>query len=1274
MLKAVERFPAPKCDADTRRKALAVVKNWIKGGDACDDGEGVCEGGLEHEGGATHNEPIMWLSGAPGVGKSAIIQTACEALLGKNSPVDASHFFGRGKGKREKAFYFPATVAYQIGRSSTVHRTLIRMVIKDDPAVLTEAVDEQFRKLVVDTVAMAEKELLCWKPLTIVIDGLDEVDNVGDQIAILELVFTAATKNGMRFLIASRPEQAIHTFFHRPDVLPYVHHVRLDEETFQTSQDIYVFLVKAFARIRQSRPWFFRRDVLPSDELWPGTTILRQLVAYSDAQFIFSHLIIESIEADTLTHPDEQLRSILMHTASDTFSKLDALYHQILSRCLQGPPSRRHQNKVRLMGILHVIIAWPEELSIAGIADMLDEEKPLVENVIRGPMRCMFKIEDDNPHCYVTLCHKSLRDCVLNHSRAGEFFIGSDNPNLSTLDLLYHEILSRCLRGHPSERDRNKARLIGILRVIIAWPEELSIAGIADVLGEGKPAVENVIQGPMRCLFELSFSLVKLCRASLRTCVLNPNCAGEFFIGSDDPNISTRDALYHEILSRCLRGSPSERDRNKAISMGILRVIICWPLELSIAGIADVLDEEESVVGNVIRGPMRCLFKIHVDNQTSCVALCDRSLKDCVLKTDHAGEFFISSANPDELFIEILSRPPPSDPRHSFPPHLLMDVLQCIQALTCMFTIKASPDVISSILNVDPDIVRNVFHGPHRSLFVPVPQDYWYHPFAVHTFSKFLADNRRSGRFAVPYSQAVGTVVGRMLSIPSPCDPQTSFSRQDLMGVLQVSKMWSKHPLSLLEAAGLLGIAPSVVQNVAGGPQSGLWCMSTGRLQLSKAVVSGNFFSGENRSAGFHVFQESEDALLISLLSRPPPNDPQKSFSRRDLGRVLHVILCFNHSLDIPDIASILRIDPGVVRNIIYGPQEYFFVQEFGGVCFRPNVDDRFFRDASRSGEFYLSDTDAASLPVPILCHSPPPDPERSFTRQDLMRVFLATILLGDRKSTIDDIVALLRMEPDVVRNVVNGPQHLLFRVWARKSDGTVLQTALRDSWFDASYSSQGFCISNAEIDALLIAILARAPPADAQKSYCRQDLMAVICTVLTFNGLTFNELASVAGLEIDIVKNVVQGPHQFLLKMYGYFSYLPLAAIRSFFHNPHRSQQFYISRDDCDAFLIHYLSLPPPDDPKRSYSRQCFIEILRLLFVSNLSTLGRIELYDVASKLNVSRSMVGNVVLGPHKVLFDVNFDYTIKSHWISFESRVPDIKNFLLDPTRSREFYLGP
>jgi len=62
LLNSGERYPAPHCHPGTRIAAKKVVKDWIG------------------RRGFGSEKKLMWISGPPGVGKSAILQTVCEEL------------------------------------------------------------------------------------------------------------------------------------------------------------------------------------------------------------------------------------------------------------------------------------------------------------------------------------------------------------------------------------------------------------------------------------------------------------------------------------------------------------------------------------------------------------------------------------------------------------------------------------------------------------------------------------------------------------------------------------------------------------------------------------------------------------------------------------------------------------------------------------------------------------------------------------------------------------------------------------------------------------------------------------------------------------------------------------------------------------------------------------------------------------------------------------------------------------------------------------------
>ena len=435
-LKSGVRYPAPTCHPHTRQEAQAVVKNWI------------WRRGEESE------KDIMWMSGPPGVGKSATIQTVCEVLdvdvksrsccgivfekrygpcaftsrrnilLTFFRYIDASYFFARGMGDQEKAASFPATIAYQLAHGSSSFSRSIKKAIAANPSIFEESWPSQFRQLVLKP---ATERWLFLGPITIVIDGLDECDNVSDQVQLLELILEAVATKRMRFFIASRPEEQIRSFFSKMHVSQHTCHIRLDGETFQTRREIELFLRAKFARIRQRSGACLP---LKNGEDWPGDVVIRQIADESDSLFMYPELAVGFIDLPGFSL-DEQLHTLLSLPAGSVFSKIDALYRAILS-CRPSSELRRDDNslvdyRVVMMGILRIITTEPNgPFSPVRIAQILREEVEIVQSIIQGPIRLLCIGVSADPHFPIALRHKSIRDYLLDNRRSRKFFISTD--------------------------------------------------------------------------------------------------------------------------------------------------------------------------------------------------------------------------------------------------------------------------------------------------------------------------------------------------------------------------------------------------------------------------------------------------------------------------------------------------------------------------------------------------------------------------------------------------------------------------------------------------------------------------------------------------------------------------------------------------------------------------------------------------------------------------------------------------------------------------------
>ena len=707
----------PRCYPGTRQSALLVVTDWIFGRR---DGTG---------------KSIMWVTGAPGIGKTAILQTVCETLASSDQPtawlsstvlalgecfpileatcsalksgtsIDASFFFARGEVTREKAFYFPATIAYQIAQSRTSYRSAVRMELAKRPCTLSETFSSQFRRLIINP---AKTLAPFQNPIIIVIDALDECDSIVDQATLLNLILEACATSKIRFLIASRREQNISSFFRRADVAQHTCCVQLDDALFNTNHDIELFLRSEFNRIRLSKPEACSR--LPNGEDWPGSAVIRELATYSDSQFMFPHLAIEYIDTEFFS-PHQQLQNLLTSPPPSVFQKLDSLYHLILSR---RPPSPFQYSDANaelnhypglVSGILRVINLWPGgPFSAARIAGILGEKVDVVQQTIRGPLRSLFKLSED-PESVVTFCHRSLADCLSDPRRAGEHFIPRDG-----LDPLYHRILSRqppsgLLSSHYREA------LKGVILVLATWPIQSSVPEIASLLDLTPSVVRSVVSGPAQPLFTTNLEgAVLFSHISIKNFFMDVDRSGEFFIPSDRP-----DALLLQILSR----QPPSPDKgpwntySRDVLIDVLRVVITWPGLLTVAEIAATLHTLPTVVQSVFDRLPRSLF-VSGEHLVAFNPHC--GIEAFLLDANRSGEFFIPDGSAEALSVHLLSRRPPVDIQPPLPRGGLMIVVEVAEKLPyCLITSGTAPslDFPLSIVraNVQDEATRLLSRG-----------------------------------------------------------------------------------------------------------------------------------------------------------------------------------------------------------------------------------------------------------------------------------------------------------------------------------------------------------------------------------------------------------------------------------------------------------------------------------------------------------------------------------------------------------------------------------
>ena len=387
---SAQRYPAPKCIEGTRTELLARITSWVDGPD---------------------ENPICWLNGRPGSGKSAVSQTIAEKYASQNR-LAASFFFSRRDLERRTTQHVIPTLTVQLlAFFPSIRPTLIK-ALEDDYMIPTKVLREQMEKLLLEPLSTATEKPEF--PPLIVVDALDECD---DESLVSELVTLLALLPPrmpfpLRMLITSRPEPWLQSRFHRPEISSLT--LPLDIHTFSAEDDIRTFLRHALDDTYDEH----LPVMIDIPRPWPSSDDLELIVKKASGLFIFALTVVKFVGAKT-HNPISRLRAILEDTASSStgsaYAELDSLYRDAISTFPDPDIARL---------VLGVIYCTVVPMSISGLHKLLQRPDVDVRLVLPALGSAVLAPEDGKQP--IQFYHASFRDFLINPQRSQKFTINPD--------------------------------------------------------------------------------------------------------------------------------------------------------------------------------------------------------------------------------------------------------------------------------------------------------------------------------------------------------------------------------------------------------------------------------------------------------------------------------------------------------------------------------------------------------------------------------------------------------------------------------------------------------------------------------------------------------------------------------------------------------------------------------------------------------------------------------------------------------------------------------
>jgi len=345
----------------------------------------------------TNQSNILWLSGSPGAGKSAIASSVVSHLLEESSKdqqvLSSAFWFKRGDVSLSDPASLWRTIAFGLAcLNQAIQKNIVEVLEQKD--IEPAGVEDHFKYLVESSLAKCPPSQL----VVIVVDALDECGSSASRKQLLHTLqrWTVLARN-CKLLVTSRAESDIKRCLDAGTL-----HIELKTGALvnkETSDDVSKFLTGELARIAEGY------SSLPPK--WPGGAVIKQLTDQAAGLFIWASTVTRFMEEGS---PTNQLSMIL--DGGFGLGDIDALYTTILNNAFKGAGVDSAK------AVLGAIVLAKMSCDEHNLQKLLGEASDIIEFVLQKAQSMIIR---DSSHGIRT--HQSFSDFLCDPKRSGQFYI-----------------------------------------------------------------------------------------------------------------------------------------------------------------------------------------------------------------------------------------------------------------------------------------------------------------------------------------------------------------------------------------------------------------------------------------------------------------------------------------------------------------------------------------------------------------------------------------------------------------------------------------------------------------------------------------------------------------------------------------------------------------------------------------------------------------------------------------------------------------------------------